>query len=72
MAGIPTEQLVRELFDELPDDCTIEDVHYRLHALDAVARGEADLAAGRGIRHADVVADLGRRRGKNRTQQAGA
>jgi predicted transcriptional regulator len=68
MAAVPTKQLLRQLLDELPDDCTIEDVQYRLHVLDAVARGEADLAAGRGIRHEDVVADLGRRWGKNRTQ----
>jgi predicted transcriptional regulator len=66
VAAIPTKQLVRQLLDELPDDCTIEDVQYRLYVLDAVARGQADLDAGRMIRHDDVVADLGRRWGKNR------
>ncbi|HEX3758134.1 MAG TPA: hypothetical protein VHW23_05490 [Kofleriaceae bacterium] len=66
MAATPTKQLVRQLLDELPDDCTIEDVQYRLHVLDGVARGRADLAAGRTRRHEDVVADLGRRWGKNR------
>jgi predicted transcriptional regulator len=66
VAAVPTKQLVRQLLDELPDDCTIEDVQYRLHVLDAVARGRAELAAGRMHRHEDVVADLGRRWGKNR------
>jgi predicted transcriptional regulator len=67
VVAIPAKQLVQQLLEELPDDCTIEDIQYRLHVLDAVARGQAELAAGREIRHEDVVADLGRRWGKNRT-----
>jgi hypothetical protein len=30
VAAIPTKQLVQQLLDELPDDCTIEDIQYRL------------------------------------------
>jgi hypothetical protein len=66
MVAVPTKQLVRQVLDELPDDCTIEDVQYRLHVLDAVARGRADVAAERTRGHDDVVAELGRRWGKNR------
>jgi hypothetical protein len=65
VVAVPTKQLVRQVLDELPDDCTIEDVQYRLHVLDAVARGRADVAAERIRRHDEVVAELGRRWGKN-------
>ena len=65
MAAIPTKQLLRQLIDDLPDDCTVEDVQYRLYVLDAVERGRADVAAGRTSRHEQVVADLGRRWGKS-------
>jgi predicted transcriptional regulator len=66
VATIPTKQLLQQLIDDLPDDCTIEDAQYRLYVLGAVERGRADLAAGRTIPHDVVVADLGRRWGKNR------
>lgn len=66
MAAVPTKQLLQQLINELPDDCTIEDVQYQLYVLSAVEHGRADLAAGRTSRHEAVVADLGRRWGKNR------
>ncbi|TMQ03677.1 MAG: hypothetical protein E6J90_15070 [Deltaproteobacteria bacterium] len=68
MAAVPTKQLVRQLLDELPDDCTLEEVQYRLHVLDTVARGRADVAAERVRRHEDVAVELGRRWGKNPDQ----
>jgi predicted transcriptional regulator len=66
VAAVPTKQLLRQLIDELPDDCTVEDVQYRLYVLDAIERGRADLAAGRTTGHDQVVADLGRRWGRTR------
>jgi len=66
VATIPTKQLLQQLINDLPDDCTIEDAQYQLYVLDAVARGRADLAAGRTVAHDEVVADLGRRWGRHR------
>ncbi len=44
---------VRELIDGLPDDCTAEDIHYRLYLLEKIRRGEASLKRG-GIPHSEV------------------
>ena len=49
-----TKQAVRALLDRLPDDCSVEDVLYHLYVLQAVERGEADVAAGRTIPHEEV------------------
>lgn len=71
VATIPTKQLLQQLIDELPDDCTIEDAQYRLYVLGVIERGRADLAAGRTVLHDVVTADLGRRWGKNRAHSSG-
>ena len=49
-----TKPTVRALLDRLPDDCSVEDVLYHLYVLQAVERGEADVAAGRTIPHEEV------------------
>ncbi len=49
-----TKQAVRALLDRLPDDCSVEDVLYHLYVLQAVERGQADVAAGRTIAHEEV------------------
>jgi predicted transcriptional regulator len=38
---------VRKLLDNLPDDCTLEDVQYHLYVLEKIQRGLADVEAGR-------------------------
>lgn len=48
------KQAVRALLDRLPDDCSVDDVLYHLYVLQAVERGQADVAAGRTIAHEDV------------------
>ena len=60
----PTKQLLQQVVDDLPDDCTVEDAQYRLYVLDAVQRGRDDIDAGRVISHEALAADLGRRWGK--------
>lgn len=35
------KQEVRELLDQLPDEATIEDIHYHLYVLEKIRRGEA-------------------------------
>jgi hypothetical protein len=44
---------VRELIEQMPDDCTAEDIHYRLYLLEKIRRGEASLKRG-GISHDEV------------------
>lgn len=40
METAPTsvKQRVRDALDELPDDCSIDDILYRLHVIDTIAR----------------------------------
>jgi predicted transcriptional regulator len=52
---------VRKLLDQLPDDCTIEDVLYHLYVLQEVELGRADVAAGRTVPHAEVADALRRK-----------
>ena len=48
------KQAVRALLDQLPDDCSVEDVLYHLYVLQAVEQGQADVTAGRTIPHEEV------------------
>lgn len=34
------KQEVRELLDALPDEATVEDIHYHLYVLEKIRRGE--------------------------------
>jgi predicted transcriptional regulator len=53
-----TKQILQRLIDELPDDATIAEVHYRLYVIDAVDRGRGEIAAGTGVPHEQVAAEL--------------
>jgi predicted transcriptional regulator len=59
--GVDTKEAVRALLDRLPDDCSVEDVLYHLYVLQAVGRGQADVAAGRTIPHEEVENALRRK-----------
>ena len=48
------KQAVKALLDRLPDDCSVEDVLYHLYVLQAVERGQTDVANGRTISHEEV------------------
>ena len=48
------KQAVRALLDRLPDDCSVEDVLYHVYVLQAVERGQAEVAAGRTIPNEEV------------------
>lgn len=52
--GVEAKQAVKALLDRLPDDCSVEDVLYHLYVLQAVERGQADVANGRTIPHEEV------------------
>ena len=55
------KQAVRAFLDRLPDDCSVEDVLYHLYVLQAVERGQADVAAGRTIPHDEVDSAMRRK-----------
>ena len=52
------KESVRALLDRLPDDCSMDDVLYRLYVLLAIERGQADVAAGRTLPHEQVEEEL--------------
>ncbi|GMV95151.1 MAG: hypothetical protein AMXMBFR82_49290 [Candidatus Hydrogenedentota bacterium] len=49
-----TKEKVVAILDKLPADCTVDDVLYHLYVVQAVERGQADVAAGRTIPHEEV------------------
>jgi predicted transcriptional regulator len=58
---VEAKQAVRALLDRLPDDCRVEDVLYHLYVLQAVERGQADVAAGHVISHEEVESAMRRK-----------
>lgn len=61
MAKPQTKEAVRQLLEELPDDCTLEEVQYELYFLDLVQRGLAEADAGKLIPHEQVMSELRRK-----------
>ena len=53
-----TKERVREVLDQLPDDCSLDDVLYHLYVLQAIDRGLADADAGRTLSHEEVADKL--------------
>jgi hypothetical protein len=45
---------VRTLLDQLPDDCTIDDLQYHLYVLEKIRIGEESLEKDAGIPHDEV------------------
>ena len=56
-----TKDTVRAILDQLPEDCTIDDVQYHLYVVQAVERGLADVEAGRTLSHEQVAEKLRRK-----------
>ena len=56
-----TKERIRNLLDELPDDCSLEDVLYHLYVLQAIDEGIDDADAGRTVPHETVVRELRRK-----------
>lgn len=52
------KQEVRELLDQLPDEATVEDIHYHLYVLEKIRRGEARAKAEGALTQNDVEARL--------------
>ena len=53
------KELARRAVEQLPDDATLEDAMERLYLLEKVARGRADIRAGRTVVHEEVVRRFG-------------
>lgn len=52
------KQDVRELLDHLPDDSTLEDIHYHLYVLEKIRRGETRATSEGTLTQDDVEARL--------------
>lgn len=51
---------VQKLLDNLPDDATLDDIHYHLYVLEKIKRGQNDIANGRSYTTEEAKARLGR------------
>lgn len=49
-----------QLIQSLPDDCTLEEIRYRLYLQEKVAEGLADVEAGRVLAQEDVEKEVAR------------
>jgi hypothetical protein len=56
-----TKETVRAILESLPDDCSIDDVLYKLYVVQAVSRGDTDVREGRTRPHAQIEAELRRK-----------
>ena len=50
----PVKDQVKSVLRSLPDNCTMEDVHYELSIAEKVRRGLLEIKRGQGISHAEV------------------
>ena len=55
MAG--TKEVVREVLEALPDDCTLEDVQYELYVRQRILEGERAADARELVPHEEVMRD---------------
>jgi len=54
------KQLVREMLDALPDDCSLDEIQYRLHVRQMIDEGRADVRADNVVSQEDIEQDLER------------
>ena len=53
-----TKETVRAVLDQLPEDCSLDEVLYHLYVAQAAQQGLTDAEAGRTIPHEQVVAEM--------------
>jgi hypothetical protein len=51
---LTAKQQLKKVLDELPEDCSIEEVHCRLYVLEEIEKGLDDLEKGRVISHEEM------------------
>jgi len=56
---MPTaKQVAKEVLDSLPDDCSLEEISYRLYVRAMVEQGLRDLDEGRSVPHEQVMREM--------------
>lgn len=45
---------VKQIIDNLPDDCSLEDIQYTLYVRKKIQQGQDDLAEGRIVTHEEM------------------
>jgi predicted transcriptional regulator len=48
------KEQVRKMIEQLPEECSVEDVQYQLYVIEKVRRGLKSIDTGRGIPHDEV------------------
>jgi len=48
------KEQVRRMIDQMPDECSMEDVQYQLYLIEKVRRGLKSIDEGKGISHDHV------------------
>lgn len=56
-----TKETVKAVLDQLPDDCSLDDVLYHLYVVRAVAQGRAEVQTGHTLSHEQVAEELRRK-----------
>ena len=54
------KQVARQILDSLPDDCSLEEIQYRLYVRQMVEEGREDVRQGRLVSQEDIERDLER------------
>ena len=54
------KQLAREILDSLPDDCSLQEIQYRLYVRQMVEEGREDVRRGNVVSQQDIERDLDR------------
>ena len=54
------KQVARQILDSLPDDCSLEEIQYRLHVRHMVEEGRDDVRRGAIVSQEEVERDLER------------
>jgi predicted transcriptional regulator len=52
--ALPLKEQLRAILDQMPNDCTIDDLQYELHILGRIRRGLDSIDRGEGIPHEEV------------------
>ena len=54
------KQVARQILDSLPDDCSLEEIQYRLHVRQMVEEGRQDVRQGNIVSQQEIEQDLER------------
>lgn len=54
------KQVAREILDSLPDDCSLEEIQYRLHVRQMIEEGREDVRRGDIASQQEIEQDLER------------